>query len=256
MKINVLLPALLISTVSLSQKSPMDVEVELKKQFQKIYYWNEHPEINDSIKTYDSMAIANVYILNQIVMQGYGNPSFLNYSFRSLKEYLDIVTSRNKSFRIYSWDTYTGGTMHIFYGVAQFIGNDKNVHTQVLGDTSVGDPGLSYLTIYTFNNKGFVYYLCIGDGRYSTHELGQDIRIFNITSDQIKPANIIRTKSGLTNLIHLNYDFFQLNKQTETVRIDFDNKKQEIIIPIVLPNGKMTSKYIIYKFNGHYFIKI
>jgi hypothetical protein len=116
MKANVFLPALLISIVSFSQKDPKSVEIELKKQFERIYYWLEHPKLDDSIDTYDSMQTVNDYLLDQIVKQGKNNPAFFNYSFNSLSEYLDILTCKDNSFRIYSWDTYTGGTMHIFYG--------------------------------------------------------------------------------------------------------------------------------------------
>jgi hypothetical protein len=110
---------ILWATVSSSQKNPKSVEADLKKQFQKIYYWDEHGQMNDTIDTYDSMQTANNYILDQILKQGHNNPHFFNYPFNSLREYLDVISSNDKSLRIYSWDTYTGGTMHIVYTAAQ-----------------------------------------------------------------------------------------------------------------------------------------
>jgi hypothetical protein len=100
MKTRISLTALLFSMLSFSQKSPKSVEAELKKQFEKIYYWNEHPKTEDSIDTYDSIQTANNYILNEIIAQGHNNPAFFAYPFTSLSKYFDVLTSKDKSFRV------------------------------------------------------------------------------------------------------------------------------------------------------------
>lgn len=249
------LTMLLFSLVSFSQKSCRPIEADLKKQFQKIYYWDEHHQMDDTIDTYDSMQKANDYILNIIAKHGYNNPGFLNYSFSSLSEYLDVLTSKDKSLRIYSWDTYTGGTMHIFYAVAQYLGDDKKVYTQPLNDTSDSDPGLWYSEIYSFNDKGRKYYFCIGNGKYSTMDLGQEVVVYTIKGNLLVQAPIIKTQKGLTNSIHLAYDLSSLDGITDH-SIVFDESTTELKIPIVDAKGRMLKKNIIYKFNGKHFERI
>jgi hypothetical protein len=240
------------SIVSFSQRNPKTVEEELKKQFQKIYYWEEHQKVDDPIDTYDSMQRANDYILNQILKQGYNNRAFFNYPFSSLSEYVDVVSCKDKSFRIYSWDTYTGGTMHIFYAVAQYLGKDNKVYTESLADTSGNDPGLWYSKIYAFSDKGRKYYFCIGHGIYSTADLGLDVTIYTVKGNLLVQAPIIKTQKGLTNSIHVSYDLSSLDGKTDH-SIVFDEVTKELKIPVVDTKGKMSARNIIYKFNGEYF---
>jgi hypothetical protein len=247
-----LLFVLVFNTFSFSQKNPRSVETELNRQFQKINYWDEHPKMDDVIDTYDSIQTANDYILNQIVKEGYHNPAFLNYPFKSIREYVDVITCKDKSFRIYSWDTYTGGTMHIFYAVAQYLASDKKVYTQSLIDTASGDPGLWYSTIYTFAAKGKKYYLCIGNGKYSTADLGEEVQIYTVSGNLLAQAPIIKTAKGLTNTIHISYDLSSLESKKDH-SIAFDEITNELKIPLIDAKGKVTNKDIIYKFNGDHF---
>jgi hypothetical protein len=225
-----------LNSVCFAQKSQRSVEADLKKQFQKIYYWDEHHQMDDTVDTYDSMQRANDYILNQIIKQGYHNPAFFNYSFASLGEYLDVLTSKDKSFRIYSWDTYTGGTMHIFYAVAQYLGSDKKLYTQSLIDSS-GDPGLWYSGIYSFNDKGRKYYCCIGNGKYSTMDFGQEVIVYTIKGNLLVQAPIIKTQKGLTNSIHVAYDLSSLDGKTDH-SIVFDENTKELRIPLLMQKVK------------------
>src|SRR4051812_6565296 len=55
------------------------------------------------------------------------NPSTINCKFKILtnSNACHIVTSDDGNFRIYSWDTWQGGTMHIFKNVYQFRSGNK-----------------------------------------------------------------------------------------------------------------------------------
>jgi hypothetical protein len=252
MKTVLLLPILLLSIPSFSQKSPRLLEVELKNQFEKIRSLDENPTINDTINTYDSMQRVNDFILGQIVKQGNNNAALLNYTFTSLNQYIDVATSKEKSFRVYSWDTYTGGSMHFYYAVAQYLGNDNKVYTQSLVDNSEGDPGLWYSKIYTFNNKGKKYYFCIGHGKYSSMELAQEVTIYTIKGTFLVNAQIIRTQTRITNSIHVSYHLPTVDDKNDQ-SIVFDETRNELTIPLVDAKGKMSDKNIIYKFNGTHF---
>jgi hypothetical protein len=142
--------------------------------------------------------------------------------------------------------------MHIFYAVAQYSGNDNKVYTQSLVDTSTDDPGLSFSKIYTFNDKGRRYYFCIGNGIYSTHDLAQEVIVYTVKGNLLVQAPIIKTQKGLTNSIHVSYDLFKLTEKTDH-SIVFDEAAKELKIPLVDAKDKMTSKNIVYTFNGEDF---
>ena len=255
MRTVVLLPILLLSLSSFSQKSPKLLEAELKKQFEKIRSLDENPTINDTINTYDSMQRVNDFILDQIVKQGNNNTALLNYAFTSLNQYIDVTTSKDKSFRVYSWDTYAGGSMHFYYAVAQYLGNDNKVYTQSLVDNSEGDPGLWYSKIYTFNNKGKKYYFCIGHGKYSSMELAQEVTVYTIKGNRLVQAPIIRTQTRITNFIQVSYHIPTVDDKNDQ-SIVFDEFRNELKIPLVDEKGKMSNKNIIYKFSGTHFERV
>lgn len=254
MKVFFFLAGLQLCIISFAQKDPKLIEAELKKHFQKIYFWTQHPKIDDSTDTYDSLQRANNFILETIVKHGRSNEAFLIFPFDSITDDLTITTSEDQSLRIYSWDTYTGGTMHIFYAVAQFFGGDKKVYTKMLSDTTDADAGLWYSDTYTFNNKGKKYYFCIGNAIYSTHDLAQQIEVYTTNNNTLVRAPIIKTKTGLTSSIHVDYDLFNLGGDKEQ-SITFDKETKEIKIPVVDEKGKMLKKNIIYRFTGSYFEK-
>ena len=209
----------------------------------------------DSVNSSDSIQIADDIIRTQIIKQGNKNSSFFNYSFKNLAEYLNIISSKDKLLRIYTWDTWTGGTGHYYYAVAQFLGEDKNVHTQLICDTTGSDSGLSYSEIYTCNIKGRQYYLSIGDGKYSTRDLGQTIIVYTIKGNHLVQAPIIKTQKGLTNSIHIGYDLSNLNGKKDHL-IAFNETTNELKTPVVNPEGKILNKDIIYKLKGEYFERI
>jgi hypothetical protein len=252
MRTFIFLPILFVNIISFSQKGPKLVEADLKKQFEKIYYWDEHREMNDTTDTYDSMQTANNYIVDQIIKQGTANPAFFNYHFTALSQYLDVVSTKDKSLRIYSWDTYTGGTMHIFFAVALYLGGDKKIHTQSLSDSSEGDPGLWYSDVYTFINQGKKFYFCVGDGKYSNFDLGLQVNVYTVDGNRLTPAHIIKTHKGLTSSIHVGYDLSSFDGKSDH-SIVFDESTKQLKIPLVDANGKMSRKNIIYKFTGQHF---
>jgi len=237
---------------SFSQKSVKSFELELLKQFEEARKWQEHPVINDTVDSYDSLATVNIRILRQIAKFGTNNPAFLNYSFPSLSMYMDVVSSKDKKFRIYSWDTYTGGTMHEYYAIAQFLVSTGKVYTKFLTDTTGDIAGLWYSQIYTFKNKEKTYYFSIGNGKYSTMDLAQEVNVFTIEGIRLIAAPIIKTKNGLTSIIHVDYNLFLLTDKTDR-SISFEESKKELKIPLVDEKGKMTTRNIVYKFNGTYF---
>lgn len=101
--------------------------------------------------------------------------------------------------------------------------------------------------------------MAIGNQIFSSNDVGQLIKVFTIENNEINDnVKLIKTQSGFTNKIAGYFDFFTvMDKPERPVHlIKYDKIKKIIYIPIVLEDGKVTDRYIQYKFNGSYFEKV
>jgi hypothetical protein len=186
-------------------------------------------------------------------------PASLQYKFKSLADSnaCNIVTSSDGLFRIYSWNTWLGGSMRDFKNVFQYKKNDK-VFTSVPYDNE-GDFGTDFTAVYPLAANNKTYYLAIAGGSLSSKDAYENISVYTITNDTLDDkVKLIKTKSGLNNSIHFEYDFFSVaNRPERPIRlIQYDAAKKIIYIPMVLEDGKVTNKFIPYQFTGQYFEKI
>ena len=69
------------------------------------------------------------------------NASTLDYKFSGLQESMYIATSEDGNFRIYSWDTEDGGSMHRFSRVYQYRTAGGKVYSKA-DALPEGDPGI------------------------------------------------------------------------------------------------------------------
>lgn len=230
-----------------------EIDNNLSEAYSKIFPFYYHNQ--DSLEFYSSL------FSSKIIYNIKKYPSTLNYSFQTLNKNCEIVTSKNGLFRIYSWDTWLGGTMHDFKNIVQYKSGDK-VYTQIFNDTTTngeGDYIPYYSEIYSLfvNNK--TYYLAIGNGIYSSKDISQSIKVFTIENNSLNDTvKLIKTKSGIVNSINVFFDFFSVvGHEERPIRlIKYDSKKKIIFIPIVLEDGKLTDNFILYQFARLYFEKI
>jgi len=186
------------------------------------------------------------------------NPKSITFPFDSLKKNnIDIVSSEDKLLRIYSWTTWKGGTMYDFVNLFQHQLKDKVV-TTLIKDTitkSEGEYIPFYSQIFTLKNKKKTYYLCVSNGIYSSKDASQSIKFLKIENNRLEDAKLVKSENGLTNSIDLYFDFFSVaNRPERPVKvIKYDEKKKQILVPIVTEKGEVTSRYQIYNFNGEYF---
>jgi len=196
--------------------------------------------------------------------------STLNYQFSELNKYLHLTTSEDGKLRIYSWDKQVGGTLHFFDNVYQFQGNDGNVYSKsntwddAGGSADNMDAGAFVSDIVDVNIKKEKVYLARFTSVLSSALCYESINLFGIEgnslNDQIK---LIKTKSGLTNSLGFEYDFGSvMDKKERPIKlILYDKETKTIKIPVVIedkkfPNGgKVTNRFINYKFDGTYFLK-
>jgi len=224
------------------------IETDLSKSYKEILF-------NSDAVDWDSLEIANKIFRKKIFNYTSNYPATLTHNFNSLKNDIYIVTSDDNLFRIYSWDTYRGGTMHDFEAVFQFKSNDK-VYSKICYNAKESDYTPFYSQIFTVKTKDKTYYLAISNGIYSTKDAGQSIKAFAIENNSLNDTlKLFKTKTDLLNEINVYFDFFSVVDRPERPLrlIKYDTDKKIIYIPIVFENGKVTDKYILYQFNGQYF---
>ncbi|MBU2797881.1 hypothetical protein HFU75_14155 [Acidithiobacillus sp. VAN18-2] len=188
-------------------------------------------------------------------------PSSLSSKYTELKKFMYISTSKDGEVRAYTWDTELGGTMHFFDTVYQFMGKNGKIYTES-EERGKNDPGGILTGIFDVNTeKGKVYLL------RSTAILGssldyESIRVVEIAENSLQDKKLIKTESGLTSSIGFEYDFFSIDDSGERpIRlIKYDTATKTIKIPVVVssqkfPYGRVTDRFISYKFNGTFFVR-
>lgn len=228
-----------------------EVGKDLSRLYNKIFpfYYGD----SDSLSFYSDQFSAKLtdYIKN--------NPSTIDCKFKSLTDSntCSIVTTVDNSFRIYSWDTWQGGSMHNYKNLFQFKSEGK-IRT-VTFDYDEGDMGTYFTDVFSLKANGKTYFLGVSGGSESSKYAYEVIRAYCITDSTINDSvKLIKTASGLQNSILIEYDFFSVVDRPERPikLIKYDVDKKIIYIPIVWENGKVTNKFIRYQFTGQYFEKL
>lgn len=192
--------------------------------------------------------------------------STLGYKFSELGELIYIATSEDGKFRIYSWDLEDGGTMHNFARVYQYQGADGKIYSKTDAKTNAEDegPGSFVYDIFTVNTVGGAFYIVCSNFIGSTQDHGQSADLYKIEGGALDDkVKLIKTKSGLTSSLGFAYNFFSVvdRKDRPIKLISYNPKTKTLRIPVVIedekfPNGRVTSRFISYQFNGTYFVKI
>ena len=228
-------------------KKPTNEEIEtnLVKSYKNILSASED---------WDKLDAANKVFKEKLVNYTSSYLSTLTFGFNSLKTMIDIVTSDDGLFRIYSWDTQQGGTMRDFENVFQYQFNGE-VYDMV-SNTGDGVFNPFYSEIFTLKANGNTYYLAINNHILSSKDVMQSIKAFTIEGCTLNEnVKLFKTKTQLLNEINVGFDFFSVVDRPERPfrLIKYDPKNKIVYIPIVFGNGKVTDKYILYQFNGEYF---
>jgi hypothetical protein len=182
-------------------------------------------------------------------------PATLTYNFDSLKNDIFIVTSEDNLFRIYSWDTWRTGSMHDFENIFQFKSGNKIYYKKIYA-IEENDYVPFYSQIFTVKADDKTYYLAVNNGIYSNKDASQSIKVFTIENNTLNDTlKLFKTKTKLYNEINVGFDFFSVVDRPERPLrlIKYDPNKKIVSIPIVLENGKVTDRYILYQFKGEYF---
>lgn len=195
--------------------------------------------------------------------------STLRYGFPQLAKEIDIVTSADKKFRVYTWDRQDGGTMHFYETVYQYLGEKGKVFSRGTlipknEDREGPDPQAFAINIFSLDTKSGTVYMLLSSSTLSTSEATQQIDLFRIKGNLLdNRVKLIKTKRGLTNTLGFEFDFFSVVDRPERPLrlISYNAATKTIKLPIVIVDkkfqyGRVTPRSITYKFNGTYFVKV
>lgn len=178
------------------------------------------------------------------------NPSSLAYPFKKFSDsnYIQIATSDDKNFRIYTWDTWEGGSMHYFDVIYQWRADGKIVtKTPTLSND---DPGSFCSKIFTVDIEQKRYYLSVTNHIYSTEDASQSIAVYNIDGDKLyDTTKLFHTKTKSLNHIDVSFDFMSVVDRPERPLelITYDEKQKILYVPVVNSKGQVTSRNIFYQ---------
>ncbi len=250
--------AILFAAGSVFTQTPASVERELLGHLENISKYG----YGDS-RNYERLEKENEILRRKLTRYG-RRIDILRYRFPKLKEKMFITTSDDGRLRIYSWDTISGGSAQWFENVFQYRGRYRTVHalTPESSEGNVCQP--FYHQIFDVGAVDRRIYLANSTAICSTSLAVQNLSIFRIDGEKLNSnVKAIRTKSGLTNSIGFQYDFFSVvNRPERPIKLFFfDETKREFRFPVVIedektPQGRVTDKFITYRFNGEYFLKI
>ncbi|OYU96587.1 MAG: hypothetical protein CFE21_09395 [Bacteroidetes bacterium B1(2017)] len=234
------------------------MEQDLLKEITAIRYWQEYTGNDSKINQDDSLAQANTRLKTKLITYTAKNSQTIQYAFKALQDQgMTIATSADKLFRIYSWDTWQGGTMHWFDNVYQFMDNKQSKSLSLTDKREEGDPGVWFSEIFTLQmDSNKTAYLGYCHAIYSTKDSYQGIKLFSIENGQLNDTlHLIKTKTGIRNELGFYFDFFSVVDRSERpVKLIYYYQNSKVLkIPLVLESGEVTSKFIEYIFTGHYF---
>lgn len=193
------------------------------------------------------------------------NAGSLGYGFKGLEGKVYVATSKDGKFRIYSWDTNTGGTMKFFDGIYQYKSKRGRVYAKPFQQTQEFSARGFYYQIFQLDAGGKTYYLANSTTILSTSQLHQDLEMYTIDGERLKDdVRLIRTSTAFRDSVGFDYDFFSVVDRPERpVKLFWwDEAKKQFRLPVVLedkkfPNGgRVTNRFITYRFNGKYFVKV
>ena len=241
---------------------------ELVLLFGKIgYYSSYNYNENDNENKSDSLAKYNAAFEKLLLACTSEHPESLQASFKSLDTIgVHINTSPDGNFRIYSWDTQDGGTMHNFRNLFQYKSNGKTSAKLESADgngENPPDPGRLFFELNEVVSEGKKFYLASSVGIYSSAASNHTIQVFSIEDGKLNDkAALIKTKTGIRSQLSYTIDLtdpanakIKLSDYTD-LRIDYDQHTKTIILPLINENGGLTKKKIKYRFDGKYFVKV
>lgn len=191
------------------------------------------------------------------------HPSTLNCDFRKLTKNrgMGITTNTNGTVRIYSWNTWLGGTMNFYNNLFQFKVNNT-VYTKQF-EYGERDAGTFFTDIYTFKTNNRTYVLALSAGSLSTRYYYKMISAYTINGNRLDEAKIFRTENNLKAHLSFEYDIsnFIAKSMKSVPEIKYYPEQKILIFPVKNKTGssptlKFINDFEHYEFTETYFDRI
>lgn len=209
---------------------------------------------------FDSLEVVNTALLTYLKEKSEAAPGLMDIDLKAMDTAgIVVLTSEDNKFRIYCWDTETGGTMRFLNSLIQYR-TEVGAKVVVLNDiATTEEPGAFYREIYTVHaTNGNTYYLVTSRGIYSSRDIVEGIQAYTIEKDKLNDSiKLFRTAKQQLNDISYACDFFSnIDSNTGSQRnlIRLSDDKQTLFIPIVNAKDEVTDRSLIYKFDGNQFV--
>jgi hypothetical protein len=191
------------------------------------------------------------------------DPATLDRPFGELRENIDIVTSDDGRLRIYSWNNGLGGP----YGnggwrnIIQFVNPSGRVALTSYERASSPDDydreGMMWdnagFEIYTVESNGKTLYLLESSGTSIGAMWGnRSIEIYTAGSDNLSRETLFDTGRRL--LSDISIDQFDITEDYDEDLFRFDPATLTVYVPLVSADYKVTSNYLIYRWDGTHFL--
>ncbi|HEY9195213.1 MAG TPA: hypothetical protein VIM77_03080 [Mucilaginibacter sp.] len=232
--------------------SPQAIENDLLRIFKKVNYYGTHKK---EWKAVDSLRKMNSIFAFKLKYYTSKYPFTISLKFTSLvKERLVIATSADGMFRTYSWDTRLGTGGYDFDNILQYKANGQTL--SLLKMDAPGKEAFWYTKIYTFNANNKTYYLAVYNSIPSAARAGQGIRAYAIENGVLNGrVPMVKTPTAVLSRLYYEYQLSSVADWDNFPTIYFDKNDKTIRTPLVDFSGKMTRKFITYKFTGRFFEK-
>jgi hypothetical protein len=206
---------------------------------------------------YDSLEFYSLKFEKDLKAFIQNNPGTLNYRFKKLADdssFCSIETSGDGKFRIYSWNTWMGGTMRYYKELYQWKGNGKVFMTTPMYMED-SDGGCMCYDVYTvlINNKA--YYLAVKNSVASGRDRVYSISAYRIDGDKLLDSvKLFKTKTEILNTIDVYVDLYKVVGPGERDEfISYDPRLKIVYIPFVNEKNELTNKNLLYQLKGRYF---
>jgi hypothetical protein len=187
------------------------------------------------------------------------NPGTLNYRFKKLandSSFCSFETSDDGKFRIYSWDTWTGGSMHYYRELYQWKG-DRTIFMRMPGyDGAIEGEGFLCSDMFTVSINNKAYYLAVKNSVASGRDRVYSISAYCIDGDKLLDSvKLFKTKTEILNTIDVYVDLGKVIEPYERGDefISYDPRLKIVYIPLVNEKDELTNKNLLYQLKGRYF---
>lgn len=203
----------------------------------------------------DTLIAANKIFSERLLHYTSTMPVTLAYDFPELqKAGVEIASSPDHQLRIYSWDTWLGGTMGYYGDLFQYKGDKVFA---VIPPRSEHEIGSMYSAVWTIDVPQQKVYVARSGASFSNWDKYESISFFRIENNALNDSiKLIKVNDQLKNKYGVEFNSFSLKENESPLSlIAIDSRNATIKFRDVDSKLGLTDQYTTYRFNGHCFEK-